>query len=391
MLRWTSTALRRSPRALYSCRWAALPARARLYTVSAPESTPESGAKPTKLPELPSQEEFTGPIVESDFSQYLAPLYDRGWQFTFDRPYPEVKATSSLKRSFTFPSVDGVVKFSQNTRDAKDALISVFRNLEYDVALSPPEGLTRSDIRVAFQTEKEYLNSVGTDSPVPSERKLNVSPVESLKAMERIQHKKRPFRKVQADPKELVPIVPGSLPPLPPAPGSPPPSITQTDLDTYLKPLLAGEWTVGGPRLIRHHHITQQALLRHPALHRVLLFTDYATARDFLHTAITMIPTPTPGSLGGVELRLRQAPGHYRVSIWSISELAPGAQKPYGISLADVRFALQLEDEVNKNWIGRAQNSKRVHHAVPNTMEDVWNYYKDVAASREKVTEEVSP
>ncbi|KAJ7452688.1 hypothetical protein B0H11DRAFT_2072604 [Mycena galericulata] len=371
-VRWTSTVLRRSPRALNSCRWEALSTRSRPYTVSAPESVSESVVK---LPELPSPEDFKGPLIESDFSQYLAPLYDRSWRLEIDRSYPEEKAYSTLRRNFTFPTIEGLIKFCQNTRHVAGATITICRKLETAIALPPPEGLTRSDIRAALETEKEYMNIVGADFSVLPLGREHPTRIESLKKMQRIQRRQKPSHDSPARIKKVVPIVPTSLPPLPPAPGSPPPALTDADLETYLKPLLASGWTIRGPRILLRSQETQEALLHHRCLHRLYHFFDYASARDFLHTALTLMPAPQAESLAGVDIRLRRqpTPGVYQILVWSISELAPEAPKKYGVSLADVRFAIELENEIYKNWLGRAQTSPHEPRlAVPDTLEDLY-------------------
>ncbi|KAJ7757195.1 hypothetical protein DFH07DRAFT_1060640 [Mycena maculata] len=68
------------------------------------------------------------------------------------------------------------------------------------------------------------------------------------------------------------------------------------------------------------------------------------------------------GSLGGVCLRLNPMGVPPRILVQSVSRLAPGAPRRYDPSLADIRFAIELENEVAK------------------TMEDLWNFRKALGA-----------
>lgn len=64
-----------------------------------------------------------------------------------------------------------------------------------------------------------------------------------------------------------------------------------------------------------------------------------------------------------------------------MSELAEGAPKKYGISHADVRFAIAVENEFLKNWAGRAELVAPAHGGdVPSSMEEVWNYKPSLKA-----------
>lgn len=65
----------------------------------------------------------------------------------------------------------------------------------------------------------------------------------------------------------------------------------------------------------------------------------------------------------------------YVVQIRSISELAPGSPRRYGISFTDVRFAIELENEVATNWVGRTDNCGSKNRHMPKTMDEVWKYY----------------
>ncbi|KAJ7452686.1 hypothetical protein B0H11DRAFT_1927240 [Mycena galericulata] len=348
-----------------------------------------------RLPELPPPEEFTGPLLESDFPQYIVPLYDRGWQFSFNRPYPNAWTHSTLRRKFTFPSIGRLIKFSQNTRDVTGATVAVCRNMDTEIILlPPPRGLTRDDIRLAVQIENEYVDILGAHysaNPTVGKRRR----VESLKTAQEL---RRADFEYPAEPTKYIPIVPASLPPSPPVPsgrrrlGR---AVTKADLQTYLKPLIASGWSITSPRIPFRSQQNEHALLGHPCLHRVYYFLDYATARDFLHVALTLMPPPTPMSLAGVELRLRttSTPGVHRVLTWSISELKPGPGAPnkYGVALADVHFAIELETEVYKNWLGRAHTPPRDPDPGPNTLGELWKHTNKRLANKKPRPEGASP
>ncbi|KAJ7761195.1 hypothetical protein DFH07DRAFT_771525 [Mycena maculata] len=115
-------------------------------------------------------------------------------------------------------------------------------------------------------------------------------------------------------------IVPVPLPPPPPTPVFPAPALTDVDLAMYIAPLIVNGW------LIRRSTVTEDR-----ALHRSLSltcshhFNDHTTARLFLSTIVAIIPTPTPGSLERVRVRLSTMNAPPRILIQSVSELAPGA------------------------------------------------------------------
>ncbi|KAJ7452680.1 hypothetical protein B0H11DRAFT_2072572 [Mycena galericulata] len=344
----------------------------RQYTLSPLDSIPAL-APTRKLPELPSPGEFSGRILPIDFLQYLVPLYDHGWQFVIERPSSEVQARGSLRRFLNFPKLEGLVKFSQNTRDIPGANISVSRNLDTGLQFRSPERLTRDQIRLAFATEIEYLKIVGPDMPAPVVKpSFRITSLNQMHSREQATYSQRQY---PAAPPETVPIAPSPLPPAPPDPGISPPPLTAADLETYIKPLVAAGWSIVGPPVLHRYRETQLALKGRLCLHRVYYFTGYTAARHFMHAATAAIPVRAPGSFAGVDILLRAtaAPDVYSVAFWSLSEFAAPDNKRYGISLADVRLAIEMENEITINWAGRTQCRPLYKGAwVPDTMEEMW-------------------
>ncbi|KAJ7737634.1 hypothetical protein DFH07DRAFT_966449 [Mycena maculata] len=60
----------------------------------------------------------------------------------------------------------------------------------------------------------------------------------------------------------------------------------------------------------------------------------------------------------------------------AVLALAPGPPHEYGPSLADARFAIQLDNEVAKNWTSRADTSVPRPLLVPKTVKELWNFKK---------------
>ncbi|KAJ7437255.1 hypothetical protein B0H11DRAFT_2108307 [Mycena galericulata] len=328
-----------------------------------------------KLPELPSSEEFTGPLIKSDFSKYLSPLYARGWYFAIQRHSPVVQAHCSLWRTLRFPTLEAVAQFSQYTFNVLGTNIDVFRNLDIDVRHPASKSLTRDQVRLAYETESEYAKIVRVDLPLPPVSKSHRVP--SLEKMRSIEKNIKP--QGGTDPLNF-PFAVATLPPAPPQPGIPPPPLTNEDLEIYIKPLALAGWSIVAPRVFRRYPQMQEAFKGCPSLHRRYHFTDYTAARSFLHRVITVIPAYRPDSFAGVDVRLHSesTPGWYTVFLWSGSELAADAPKRYGISLADVRFAIEIENEIRKNWAGRAETSAFQDKVswVPNTVEELLMYRK---------------
>ncbi|KAJ7783945.1 hypothetical protein DFH07DRAFT_789689 [Mycena maculata] len=371
MLRsWTfcsSSALRPSARALASKSITA-PTWFRQYSASTPESTP-SVTKP-ELPELSLPEKSSAPLVDSDFSQYLEPLYRRGWVLTINHAprenRPEVDGV--LRRNLKFSKFKDLVAFVENPQNVPVGNLNILPTLIANVGLHSPEGVTRSLIRSAVETETEYRKLAGSDvieAKVPR-GKSQPSSVEKVRTV-MAQPARKPSPPVAARAK--IDFVP--LPPAPPIPAFPAPPLTDVDLATYIAPLIANGW------FIRVTSITSKgwaATKGVRSLARAYRFNDSASARQFLTAVVTMMPAPNPESLAGVEVNLAMMEAPARVTITTCSELAPGAPHKYGPSLADVRFAIDLENEVAKNWAGRVDPSAVTPRFVPKTLEDMWNY-----------------
>ncbi|KAJ7141366.1 hypothetical protein C8R44DRAFT_763273 [Mycena epipterygia] len=320
------------------------------------------------LPAAPP-EPLTTPLVESDFPVYLKPLYTRGWTLAACRmPMEHGKETPrvgfALSQTFRFPSTKDLAAFSKTTRDMNVQFGRIlFRktpkepNIKFIASLLAPE-LTRGLVHLAIALETEHKTVVGGDFAVWTKQTW----VRTLQRAQKILSDYQPGPRLLA---ELAPITPVALPLAPPAPVSSPPPITEADLETYIKPLVTNGWSVRG------FSMSMAALGDHPALHRIYSFHDYASARDFLDTVISIIPAPTLHSYPWVGLWLEsEKPA---VAVWSISELAEGAPKKYGISYTDVRFAIEVESEFAKNWAGRAQNTAALARTLPKTMEELWN------------------
>ncbi|KAJ6597277.1 hypothetical protein DFH09DRAFT_1134132 [Mycena vulgaris] len=315
----------------------------------------------TQLPAPP--EASTAPLVESDFLQYLVPLYAHGWQFVVINF--KGQSYGALRRDFELPSTTKLIAFTENTRNMSSGNIAVLRGLsDCIVQLSSLDGVTRSMIRLAMEYQAEYKNIVGPDYPVPK-----VSPFFKIKSLEKaVAHLGRAKSHQPGVRKPFTPVVSVSLPSPPPTPVlNPPPSITEADVKTYIQPLVSNGWTVAGPP-------RSEALAGFPSLHRIYFFHDYPSARLFFNAIVAAIPVPTPDSLAGVEVRLRGLESSPVIEMWSISELADGAPKKYGISHADVRFSIAVENEFAANWAGRADNLASSTPQLLNTIGDVWNY-----------------
>lgn len=149
---------------------------------------------------------------------------------------------------------------------------------------------TRSLIRHAIETETEYQKIVGSGVSVENKRFKIKSPEKLQELLDNWKPRARP------SPLPLVSVTSVALPPAPAAPVSPPPSITDADVETYIKPLVKNGWLVGGIRGGFLNFESRPAMANHPALSRAYRFHDYTSARDFLHTVVTTISAPTPHS-----------------------------------------------------------------------------------------------
>ncbi|KAJ7141364.1 hypothetical protein C8R44DRAFT_763269, partial [Mycena epipterygia] len=324
--------------------------------------------KPAPLLPLPAAppEPLTTPLVESDFSEYLKPLYTRGWKLSAcNMPVESGEETSRIgfvfRQTFRFPSTKDLVAFSENTRDMDGQILARKTLKESNIAVSllSPE-LTRGQIHFAIAMETEHQKVAGSDFGV-----VPTPLLDWVRTPQRAQKILNDYRRAAPRFGELAPITPVALPPAPPAPVSSPPSITEADLETYIKPLVTNGWSV------KKLSLSTPALRGHSALHRIYSFHDYSSARHFLNTVVAIMPGPTLPSYESVGLRLDS--GKPVVAVWSLSELAEDAPKKYGISHTDVRFAIDVENEFAKNWAGRAENTAALTRTLPKTMEELWN------------------
>ncbi|KAJ6520872.1 hypothetical protein DFH09DRAFT_1373204 [Mycena vulgaris] len=333
-----------------SPRWAGLVlSHTRTYTVPSPEPTSSSPTLATKSrPPLPALPDV--PPVGSDFSPYLEPLYEYGWMPA--TPRRDGKISGALYRNFDLPSRSHLKAFLEKTRNTAASII-VRRNLQRcDVSLDAPDGVTWSTIRSALAYQTEYEAIVAFDQ-------LAAATIPS------------PPKPVQP----LAPIASATLPSPPPPPPFPPPSITEADLNLYIQPLAANGWSLksASPSYIHPSPFF-------PCLHRVYNFHDTTSARDFFNAVVAAIPVPVNQSNGGVDVRFQ---GN-TVRVWSVSAIAKGERRNYGISHTDVRFALALEGMFAVDWAARARNvdgggssGQSLH-----TMEDVWKTHPKIRGRR---------
>ncbi|KAJ7743696.1 hypothetical protein DFH07DRAFT_1063525 [Mycena maculata] len=323
------------------------------------------------VPKLPIPEASTAPLVESDFPQYLLPLYLYGWRMVVSRK----QRRGTLARTFLFPNFKNVVSFTEITRDvlAGDMFIdpTLGENLVVSVSLHSPEGLTRSVIRSAVEAETEYLKLV-SGVEMPSQATDGPFKVSSLGWLEALLAEQA-AKSVPPPPDPVrVPIKPVPLPTVPPIPASPPPSVTTGDVKTYIAPLIKNGWAIRAVSPTHHGH----GLSGLPSLARAYRFTTPSAARNFLHAAVALMPVSTPGTLAGVRIKTHSNWDQdiFKVFIWSISKLAPNAPFKYGISLADVCFAIDVDNEFYRNWVGCADNVVFPDRYIPKSAMDVWKF-----------------
>ncbi|KAJ7689392.1 hypothetical protein B0H17DRAFT_1066461 [Mycena rosella] len=337
--------------------------------------SPESPAVAKSKPPLPAAPET--PLSEYDPLQYLQPLYEHGWRFANDpmRAPSSEHGPAVLRRSFSFPSVRKLAAFTENTRDVSYDIV-IFPDLVTKLDLRTPNG-TRSLVRLALEVETKYQKICPQLSFLEMPPIFTAeSPVPAQALAKAIEHFPLP------KPTQLVPIASVPLPSPPSATFFFPRSITEADLATYITPLIMNGWYIKSIPITEQfsaNHLSRNSrwhLKRKPSLHRVYRFQDYASARDFFRAVVPAIPAPAPNSVAGVQMALFM--GSSMVKMWSISHITEDAvtHNTYGISRNDVRFAIQVEAEFNKNWTGKADNVAALPRAAPTTMEQVWNFRK---------------
>ncbi|KAJ7621123.1 hypothetical protein FB45DRAFT_928438 [Roridomyces roridus] len=300
------------------------------------------------------------------------------------------QGANALHRVLRFPSFEHLVKFTHATRSLSGGTITVFPNYDADIYLQSPEGVTRTLIRLAVETETAYLSTVGTALPgvpyvKPFYKVMSLEYMHFMTSQLKINHGPVPPRAQ----KVLVPPENLRLTPAPPVSAAwPHQPLVKKDLRLYLRRLVCSGWAIM-PLKTRAPEL--QGL---PSLYRAYYFRDYATAREFFHMVVSRMPVPAQGSEEGVEVRLvyawTQFP--YKVCVWSISELdtsalpsaddlvpppSPSASRiptatRYGISHADIRFAIQLESEVITQWAGKADRSATRNRWFPTKLWQIW-------------------
>ncbi|KAJ6517607.1 hypothetical protein DFH09DRAFT_1098994 [Mycena vulgaris] len=277
----------------------------------------------TRTYTVPSPEPTSSPPTSETplAAKYLAPLYEDGWMPA--TPRRDGKISGALYRNFDLPSRSHLKAFLEKTRNTAASII-VRRNLQRcDVRLDAPDGVTWSTTRSAL-----------APATIPS-----------------------PPEPVQP----LAPIASATLPSPPPPPPFPPPSITDPDLNLHIQPLAANGWSLTSASLGSTH-----PSLYCPCLHRVYDLHHTKSARDFFNAVVAAIPVPVYQSNGGVDVWFDSAGTAANVGI------------QYGISHADVRFALALEGMYAADWAVRTRNvdsdessGRRLHK-----MEDVWRAHR---------------
>ncbi|KAJ7626764.1 hypothetical protein B0H17DRAFT_1150893 [Mycena rosella] len=97
--------------------------------------------------------------MQSDFTQYLGALYKYGWAFSFSRTIEgsPKHGPSFLWRRFVVPSPKELGALCEYTR-SKLCGIELPPNLETQIFLRSPGGVTRSIIRQALELETGYEN-----------------------------------------------------------------------------------------------------------------------------------------------------------------------------------------------------------------------------------------
>ncbi|KAJ7766294.1 hypothetical protein DFH07DRAFT_955342 [Mycena maculata] len=303
--------------------WLGLPTRLAYTRESSSAATSKK-----ELPELNIPKESTASLVQSDFPQ-------------------------ALVRTFQFPNLQDLVSFTNNTRNAdapKDILvehvfirpcsqIKIFsitdEKQRAHVSLFSLEGVTRS--LSTAETETEY-QKVGAELPTSQSNRYMAT---MFKRLESLMVKCEEARSPAAPATHVnVPIEPVILPP--------------------------NGWAIGR-EMSRDPRGPFKGL---PFLARTYRFTTPLAARQFLQTALVMTPAVRPGSQAGVHIKAHSIAGPPVVLLWLISELAWDAPRKYGISLADVCFAIKIENEFHKNWTGYAANTTTPNRDVPKTTED---------------------
>ncbi|KAJ7689425.1 hypothetical protein B0H17DRAFT_1135011 [Mycena rosella] len=323
------------------------------------------------------------PWFPADHSVFkrLRPLYGQGWGFRYDVPEPAEmergNGVAVLQRTFTFPSGTSsnyLLTFVEKTRDAPSGNLVVFRShCECDVALRSLDGVTDDFYRLARDTQVAYKQIVGDGYPFRP-----VNPILRVTTFREAAAAARRAARAAPHPHPLPPVQPtrAPLPPPPPAPSPPDAPLTAADLRTHLAPLIARGWCVAHPKTRARFPGEHAALKNHAALYRAVRFASYPAARAFLHAALAALPpravyTRLVPVQPGVELRLTASA--LLVEVWAISALAAGAPGRYGISQADLRYAVELETLLATAASGALDAVTPRCRPVPQTLEELWD------------------
>ncbi|KAJ7697705.1 hypothetical protein B0H17DRAFT_1130304 [Mycena rosella] len=239
--------------------------RSRIHHPSRPAAAPEAS---------------TAPLVQSDFTQYLEPVYEYNWGFVFTRTVEgdPKQGLSFLRRKYTFSSPEELGALCEYTPpmlcDVTSVPILLLPNLQTKMVKSP-----------------DGAQAVATKPHPPQ------------------------------TPSTYAPIVLVPLPSPPSAPPFPLPSITDVDLETYVKPLMMKGWLI--------------------------------SSNFFCAIIAVILAAPTPNSMESLFHDMSGRPLSH-TQLFLISELAEDALRAqkYDISHADVRFAIEVESEFLKNWGG---------------------------------------
>ncbi|KAJ7141403.1 hypothetical protein C8R44DRAFT_727006 [Mycena epipterygia] len=238
----------------------------------------------------------------------------------------------------------GLVAFSENTRNLSLGPNSLRKApeefcLHLILNLRSAE-LTRGLVHLAIATENQYQNVVGsTFGVVSTSEAFWVKTLQTAQKMV-IKYQKQRMR---SPPTLFIPITRVALPPAPPVPIFPPPSITEADLEIYIKPLITNGWALG--------NIPKSFTSRHgcPALRR-----------RFPHATLP------EGSISRWTLRILRW-------MWARSASLQKARPKSMAFHITLRFALEVESKFAENWAGGAENATPHSRTLPRTMEELWN------------------
>ncbi|KAJ7269708.1 hypothetical protein C8J57DRAFT_319223 [Mycena rebaudengoi] len=327
-----------------ACRLAPTYASARVARAALFSSTSRCQA-PKSLPAAPAGSE---PLNDSDFAQYLTPLYDNGWGMSASTRGRKSTASNSgmLNRSFSFDSREQLSEFIKKTptfgsnETAPNAIVSRNKD-ELRIFLTSPRGLTGAQLRLAIEAEKEYQDLLGPALQIEQAKsKFHIS---SLGELQRLANANSGGRQRSSDndkiftPTMIMPTR-AALPAPPAAPTEPAPPISEEQMATYLAPLSTHGWHITGIAS------NQKLLYGYASLRRVYTFKDAVSAWGFLPSVLKAVPILFPRSLAGPELALQTTDMGIAFQVSLTGVLAEGAPRKYGVTLGHLRTAIELEN-----------------------------------------------